>query len=57
MYEGLNITYISGYRVTKNDLGEEVVAKGESDPIEIGVNAMSTALRAAAPFITLLIIL
>jgi hypothetical protein len=54
---GLNITYISGYRVNKSDLGEEIVAKGEGDPLVIGVNLMANGLKAAAPFITLLIIL
>ena len=49
--------YISGYRVTKSDLGEEIVAKGEGDPIVIGVKALSMALKAVAPIITLLIIL
>lgn len=57
LYEGLNITLISGYRVTKNNLGEEVIAKGEGDPLEIGVNLMGTALKAVFPIITLLIIL
>lgn len=57
LYEGLNITYIAGYRVTKNDLGTEIVAKGEGDPIKVGVHAMARALKAVAPIITLLIIL
>ena len=54
---GLNITYIAGYRVTKSDLGEEIVAKGEGDPLVIGVQLMGTALKAGASLITLLIIL
>ena len=57
LYEGLQLTLISGYRVTKNNLGEEIVAKGEGDPLVIGVNLMGTALKAVCPFITLLIIL
>jgi hypothetical protein len=37
LYEGINITLITGYRVTKSDEGVEIVAKGESEPLTIGI--------------------